>query len=897
MRRCAFVGLTIVFAFVASPIVAQNVYTWANVGADWGTAANWGGTVPTGADTGLFNAASYPFEPNLAAPYAVGGVWSTGSGSVAVTGSALTLNSTTVNGNPSTGIEMDPGAGALMFSNSLGLGASQTWLNNSGSLLSIQGNVSTGGKTLTIAGSGNVAIGAAVSNAGNLTMVGAGTLQLYGANSFTGTTTADNGTVSMTGGTLASTIEYVGYNNTGNFVQSGGVVSTSNTGTLLWLGYNSASSSGSYTLSGGTLALERIRMGNLGTGNFVQTGGLVAPSIALSIAFSSAANYTLSGGQLSSPTCQLNVGTGASGSFTQSNGSVNVNVAAVGDLAGSSGTCNITGGSFTTNEAQLIGSSGNGTFIQSGGTNTFGTLAGGVAQGFTFMAVGYSATGSYTLTNGQVLGSSGTDELDIGDSASGSFNQSGGTVSVSSGIFMSNSTGASGSYTLSGSGVLAPNYMALGNFSSATFTQTGGTNLVVGAPGHFSMDVGQSEGGVGNYVLNSGLLSAAFQVIGDNGVAIFTQTGGTNMAAIGPGSNSTAAALVLGYDSDGSGAGSGTYNLNGGLLVVGGFGLQMNDLPAQFNASGGTFQAASSWGTGVPITLTSGSLTFDTSGNRVQLGGTVTGSGGLIYQDTGGGGSLIVEVANSYAGGTVITSGSLQIGDPGALGSGTLTVNGGTLDLSGLNIAVSGLSGGTAGTITNSVGGFVSLTVSQTGKTTFDGSIQDGAGQTALVLTSGTLALDGTNTYTGGTFVSGGRLVLANNEAIPDGSNLTVGDPTPFGVSLPSPVVAGGATADARSPVSKFNAGELGITALSSVSFDGVQSTAGSSILTPVPEPASLGLFIFGVAAAAAVYGRKGTMRGARSSLGNGALREKAWQPRVVGGPSKTYCPTHPIST
>ena len=850
MHRYVLFGLIIVFASVTSPVRGQNVYTWANVGSDWGTAANWGGTVPSGANTGLFNTASYPFEPNLAANYAVGGVWSTDSGNVTVTGSALTLDPMTVNGNPSIGIEMDASAGALTFSNSLGLGGSQSWLNNSGSLLSIQGNVSTASNTLTIAGSGNVSVGAAISNAGNLTMAGGGTLQLFGANSYTGTTTADEGTVSMTGGSLASTIQYVGYNNTGSFVQSGGVNSPSSASAILWLGYNSAASSGSYSISGGTLALARIRMGNLGTGSFTQSGGLVAPSVALSIAFSSAANYSLSGGQISSPTCQLNVGTGANGTFTQTNGSVNVNAAAVGDLAGSSGTCNLIGGSFTTNEAQLIGSSGNGAFIQSGGTNTYGTPAGAAAQGFTFIAVGYSAPGSYTLTNGQVLATSGTDEIDIGDSAAGSFNQSGGTVSASSGVFMSNSTGASGSYTLSGGGVLAPNYMALGNFSSATFTQTAGTNLVVGTPGHFNLDVGQAEGGVGNYFLNGGLLSAAFQVVGDNGIGTITQSGGTNMAVIGPGSNSTAAALVLGFDSDATGAGAGTYNLNGGLLVVGGFGLQMNDIPAQFNASGGTFQAASSWQTGVPITLTSGSLTFDTSGNTVRLGGMIDGSGGLIYQDTGGGGSLTLEVANSYTGGTVVTSGSLQIGDPAALGSGSLTVNGGTLDLSGLSIVVGGLSGGTAGTITNSVGGSIALTVSQTGKTTFGGSIQDAAGQTALVLTSGTLTLDGTNTYTGGTFVAGGKLILANDDAVPDGSDLTVGDPTPFGVSLPSPVVAaGGAAANARFTLSRFNAAEVDIASLSDRSLDSTQLTAGSPTLTPVPEPASLGLLIASLAA------------------------------------------------
>ncbi len=856
MCRCDAIALVVALAFVASPIRAQHVYTWGNVGSNWGTAANWGGTVPTATDTGLFKAGSYQFEPNLAAPFSIGGVWSTGAGIVTINGSSLTIKSTSINGNAFTGIEMDSGAGPLTDNAPLVVGASQSWLNNSGSLLSIQGNVDTGSYTLTVGGSGNVSFGGAISDAGSLKMVGGGTLQVYGVNSLTGTTTADNGTVAMTGGTLASPTEYVGFNNTGNFVQSGGVNSSSNSASVLWLGYNSASSSGSYTLSGGTLAPVRIRIGNLGQGSFTQSGGVIAPSIALSIAYSSAGNYTLSGGQINSSTCQLNVGVSANGSFTQTSGSVHVNVAAVGDLAGSSGTCNLNGGSFTTNEIQLIGSSGNGTFIQSGGTNTFGTPAGAAAQGFTLLAVGYSAPGSYTLTNGLVLGTSGTDELDIGDSAPGSFNQSGGTVSASAGVFIASSTGASGSYTLSGSGLLAPNYIALGYGTTsalalpsiATFTQTGGTNMVGG-----NILIGQNASGAGTYVLSgSGLLSAQFEVLGDQGSGTMIQSGGTNLVAGG---------LFLSNYA----VGAGIYNLTGGLLVLAGSGLQAGYGGVQFNASGGEIQAASGWQTTVPFTLTSGYLTFDTSGYTVILGATISGSGGLIYQDTGGGGSLKLGVANAYTGGTSITSGSLQIGDPGALGGGGLAINGGTLDLSGMSIAVAALSGGTAGTITNSAGGSVALTVSQSGTTTFNGLIQDGAGQTSLVMTSGKLILVGTNTYTGGTFVTGGKLVLANNEAVPDGSNSTVGDPAFFGTPLPSPVIAArGATADARSSLSKFNAGELNVSSLSPVWFDTAQSTAGSPMLTPVPEPATLGLLIAGIAATAAIYGRRHGSRGGR---------------------------------
>ena len=49
-------------------------------------------------------------------------------------------------------------------------------------------------------------------------------------------------------------------------------------------------------------------------------------------------------------------------------------------------------------------------------------------------------------------------------------------------------------------------------------------------------------------------------------------------------------------------------------------------------------------------------------------------------------------------------------------------------------------------------------------------------GSTSLVLSgTGTVVLDNTNTYTGGTYVNSGELVAMNDEALANGSNLYVG--------------------------------------------------------------------------------------------------------------------------
>ena len=73
-----------------------------------------------------------------------------------------------------------------------------------------------------------------------------------------------------------------------------------------------------------------------------------------------------------------------------------------------------------------------------------------------------------------------------------------------------------------------------------------------------------------------------------------------------------------------------------------------------------------------------------------------------------------------------------------------------------------------------------------------------------LTLTSdfgvGTLVLSGSNSYMGGTTVSGGTLIATNIHAIADGTNLSVGDPTLLSM-LPAPVVPSAAVAAAPASI------------------------------------------------------------------------------------------------
>lgn len=179
-------------------------------------------------------------------------------------------------------------------------------------------------------------------------------------------------------------------------------------------------------------------------------------------------------------------------------------------------------------------------------------------------------------------------------------------------------------------------------------------------------------------------------------------------------------------------------------------------------ASGATFDAngfaptyANLSGTG-SINVGSGGIGVAPSGTA-NFTGTLTGSGGLTMSGTG---TLTLGNANTFAGNTSVSSGTLRLGAAGALPSGTpvAVASGATLDLNGHAAAVGRLEG--AGTISN---GGAQLTVTQTGNSTFSGAL---GGTGGLIKSGGgTLTLTGTNTFSGATAINGGRLVLNGSAA------------------------------------------------------------------------------------------------------------------------------------
>ncbi|HPA20442.1 MAG TPA: autotransporter-associated beta strand repeat-containing protein [Verrucomicrobiae bacterium] len=168
------------------------------------------------------------------------------------------------------------------------------------------------------------------------------------------------------------------------------------------------------------------------------------------------------------------------------------------------------------------------------------------------------------------------------------------------------------------------------------------------------------------------------------------------------------------------------------------------------------------------LVINSGNSVISFSEKPVLLGS----SGGSFYTDQGGF-TILAVTGNTWAS-TLSAGGTLRTDLPNALPTnsvlrlGVSYSTGGTVDLNGNSQTVGGLQSGTAaggqtlptGTRTVTSPTAATLTVNQANNTLYDGRLTGALGLTKGG--AGMLTLLGTNTHTGTTTISGGRLNLAN---------------------------------------------------------------------------------------------------------------------------------------
>ena len=329
-----------------------------------------------------------------------------------------------------------------------------------------------------------------------------------------------------------------------------------------------------------------------------------------------------------------------------------------------------------------------------------------------------SYTGATTISG--TTGWFGTDQLFVANAnalgaASGDLTISGGSVDL-----QSNTITRSGNVTISG-----------GTINSGTISKSGSNFDVQGGVINAALagTAGLTKSGAGNSAIYGANTYSGDTVI-DQGTLVAGSAEGLGNAAAAVTVNS-GGALYLG--------GGLTVERTGDVTVNGGSLTTDNANMGTISVSGGNFIA----------------------NNAAILAVKLAGTAGLTV---GGAGETYLWTDSSYTGATVISSGTLILGGSGAISSQSrLQIDSGAaVNLTGLyaanniNRTFAGLSG--AGVL-DGAGGTVTINKTS-GLDTFSGVIDGGQG--LIKAGAGTLALAGTNTYTGNTVVSGGSLQLAS---------------------------------------------------------------------------------------------------------------------------------------
>jgi fibronectin-binding autotransporter adhesin len=613
---------------------------------------------------------------------------------------------------------------------------------------------------------GDLTINSVIPNASSSAPVsvvksGSGRLVLNGGNGYTGRTFINEGILQLgsgsTTGSIASTVDIVTQPGSTFAVNRSNSVTISNVisggGQFTQLG------SGSTTLSGT----------NTFTGPVNVDGG--------SLVFSSASN----------------LGNGTAITF---NGGIMVYAGGnTADISGRTTTFNTNGGTINTNGnnvsfASSVGNAATGGFTKSG-------------AGRLTLASGGNYTGSTAVSGG---------ELRVNGPLSST------AIAVAAGATLSGTGNLAGAVTIDSTGVLVPGSGAVGSITLGSLTTSGGSSLI--------WEFGASTNDLAVVTTPSGLTinGGAFTLYSEGTTNPFGTTGTYNLVQYaGSILGSGVGSLTVSNPAAGKAY---TFGESGGFVTLT---VATSGLLAQWNVdAGGNWTTASNWtpsepngpgdtasfgsvitaprtvllnadrtignmvfsssnsytiaptasqtltvgdGSGsrtiqveagshaisAPVALSS-NASFDVlAGQSLSLTGPVSGAGSLTKTSAG---TLLLSGSNGYTGDTTVSGGSIEF-TAGAISSGVVTLGGGgvkyatgnTEDLSAKTVTLAAGNGtidtnGNDVTFANSVGNFGVGGLTKTG--------------------SGTLTLQGANTYTGQTTVRGGVLSVSADAALGD---------------------------------------------------------------------------------------------------------------------------------
>lgn len=456
---------------------------------------------------------------------------------------------------------------------------------------------------------------------------------------------------------------------------SGAGLTKAGDGTLIITSATGLTLDGALSVTGGTLDISALSAANLTFGSLATSSGTTflfgTKNLTVGSDNTSTTVASVLGGGATSLT---KVGTGTM-TLSGANTYTGVTTISAGTLSvssiGDGGVASSNLGSATNAAANLVLAGG--TLLYTGGTAstdrnfTINNGAIGLINVST-SATTLTMTGTAPTTTGQLNKTgAGTLVLDpgAGSFSVGSLTANGGSLILKSGTFTTTAADPFNTAYQVGAGARGGNLTI------------DGATLIVGG---FSLKVGAAANG--NLNIISGTVTASNLVLGHNGSAVGTQSGGdvtvTNL-----------------FHQDG---GNGSYTLTGGTLTA----KRISDATSvsnsfTFNLNGGTLKSAASTtnlidnGGGpseVTVLLGTGNTIIDTTNSSatiVRSMGDMSGQAGAFTK--AGANTLTLTGANTYTGTTTVTGGALQVGisGTGTTGTGAVTVKtGGTLLGSGV---------------------------------------------------------------------------------------------------------------------------------------------------------------------------------------------------------------------